>query len=67
MIFRLWIFIILISFKKINEIAYASETEVVNTLLHFFKNKYKKKKNNIEDRASEIVKEARNQNVLIIL
>ena len=48
-----------ISFKKINEVAYASESEVTNKLLNFFKHEYKNRINNIEDRASEIVEVAR--------
>ena len=48
-----------INFKKINEVAYASETEVTNNLLHFLKYEYKKRIKNIEDRANEIVEVAR--------
>ena len=48
-----------ISFEKINEVAYASETEVTNKLLNFLKHEYKNRINNIEDRASEIVEVAR--------
>ena len=48
-----------INFDEINKIAYASETEVANNLLHFLKHEYKKRIINIEDRASEIVEVAR--------
>ena len=48
-----------ITFDEINKIAYASETEVANNLLHFLKHEYKKRIINIEDRASEIVEVAR--------
>ena len=48
-----------ISFEKINEVAYTSEKEVADKLLHFLKYEYKKRINSIEDRASEIVEVAR--------
>ena len=37
-----------ISFKKINEVAYASESEVTNKLLNFLKHEYKNRINNID-------------------
>ncbi len=48
-----------ISFENINKITYASEKEVVNHLQNYLIPEYKKKKNNIYDRANDIVNSIR--------
>ena len=48
-----------LGFDKINEVTYASEEDIANNLLKFLTPEYKKRINNIQDRASEIVNASR--------
>ena len=48
-----------ISFDKINEIAYVSESLVSKNLLNYLKPEYKKRLTSIDDRANEIVNTVR--------
>ena len=47
------------SFNKINEIAYSSETDLTHNLLNYLKPEYKKRIQNVEDRATDIVETIR--------
>ena len=49
-----------LNFKKINDIAYAEEDIVAKELLEYLKPQYKNRLNNIKDRATDIVTNARN-------
>jgi len=48
-----------LSFNKINETVYASETELTHILLNYLKPEYKKRIQNVEDRATDIVETVR--------
>ena len=47
------------SFNKINDIAYSSETDLTHNLLNYLKPEYKKRIQNVEDRATDIVETIR--------
>ena len=48
-----------LSFNKINEISYSSETDLTHNLLNYLKPEYKKRIRNVEDRATDIVETIR--------
>ena len=48
-----------LSFNKINEVSYSSETNLTHTLLNYLKPEYKKRIRNVEDRATDIVETIR--------
>ena len=48
-----------LSFNKINDIAYSSETDLTRNLLNYLQPEYKKRIRNVEDRATDIVETIR--------